>query len=132
MSKSDESDLSRINLTDSAEEIVKKVKKAKTDSLPIITFDEARPEIFNLLNIFSAFTSKTPESLAKEYETSGNGKFKTDLAEVLVEKLKPIQENLTRFKQDPAYVRWVLDEGKNQAHKIAQKTKKEVFEIVGL
>ena len=132
MSKSDESDLSRINLTDSAEEIVKKVKKAKTDSLPIITFDEARPEIFNLLNIFSAFTGKTPESLAKEYETSGNGKFKTDLAEVLVEKLKPIQENLTRFKQDPAYVRWVLDEGKNQAHKIAQKTKKEVFEIVGL
>lgn len=132
MSKSDESDLSRINLTDSAEEIVKKVKKAKTDSLPIITFDETRPEIFNLLNIFSAFTGKTPESLAKEYETSGNGKFKTDLAEVLVEKLKPIQENLTRFKQDPAYVRWVLDEGKNQAHKIAQKTKKEVFEIVGL
>ena len=132
MSKSDESDLSRINLTDSAEEIVKKVKKAKTDSLPIITFDEARPEIFNLLNIFSAFVGKTPESLAKEYETSGNGKFKTDLAEVLVEKLKPIQENLTRFKQDPAYVRWVLDEGKNQAHKIAQKTKKEVFEIVGL
>ena len=132
MSKSDESDLSRINLTDSAEEIVKKVKKAKTDSLPIITFDEARLEIFNLLNIFSAFTGKTPESLAKEYETSGNGKFKTDLAEVLVEKLKPIQENLTRFKQDPTYVRWVLDEGKNQAHKIAQKTKKEVFEIVGL
>ena len=132
MSKSDESDLSRINLTDPAEEIVKKVKKAKTDSLPIITFDETRPEIFNLLNIFSAFTGKTPESLAKEYETSGNGKFKTDLAEVLVEKLKPIQENLTRFKQDPAYVRWVLDEGKNQAHKIAQKTKKEVFEIVGL
>ena len=132
MSKSDESDLSRINLTDSAEEIVKKVKKAKTDSLPIITFDETRPEIFNLLKIFSAFTGKTPESLAKEYETSGNGKFKTDLAEVLVEKLKPIQENLTRFKQDPAYVRWVLDEGKNQAHKIAQKTKKEVFEIVGL
>ena len=132
MSKSDESDLSRINLTDSADEIVKKIKKAKTDSLPIITFDEARPEIFNLLNIFSAFTGKTPESLAKEYETSGNGKFKTDLAEVLVEKLKPIQENLTRFKQDPAYVRWVLDEGKNQAHKIAQKTKKEVFEIVGL
>ena len=132
MSKSDESDLSRINLTDSADEIVKKIKKAKTDSLQIITFDEARPEIFNLLNIFSAFVGKTPESLAKEYETAGNGKFKTDLAEVLVEKLKPIQENLTRFKQDPAYVRWVLDEGKNQAHKIAQKTKKEVFEIVGL
>ncbi len=132
MSKSDESDLSRINLTDTAEEIVKKVKKAKTDSLPTITFDEARPEIFNLLNIFSAFTGKTPESLAREYETAGNGKFKMDLAEVLVEKLKPIQENLTRFKQDPAYVRQVLNEGKNQAQEIAQKTKKEIFEIVGL
>ncbi|MBU6140158.1 MAG: tryptophan--tRNA ligase [Proteobacteria bacterium] len=132
MSKSDESDLSRINLTDSSEEIVKKVKKAKTDSLPTITFDESRPEIYNLLNIFSAFTGKTPAALAQEYETAGNGKFKMDLAEVLVEKLKPIQENLTRFKQDPAHVRQVLDEGKNQAQEIAQKTKKEIFEIVGL
>lgn len=132
MSKSDESELSRINLTDSADEIVKKIKKAKTDSLPAINFDEARPEIFNLLNIFSAFSGKAPEAIAKEYETAGNGKFKTDLAEVLVSGLRPIQEKLTQFKQDQTYVRQILDQGNKQAREIAAKTKKEIFEIVGL
>lgn len=132
MSKSDESDLSRINLTDSADEIAKKIKKAKTDSLTTITFDESRAEIFNLLNIFSAFSDKAPEQIAKEYETAGNGKFKTDLAEIVVEKLRPIQENLSRFKQDQTYVREVLNQGRELAGAIATKTKKEVFEIVGL
>ncbi len=132
MSKSDESDLSRINLTDSAEEILKKVKKAKTDSFATINFDEARPEIYNLLNIFSAASNKAPQEIAKEYESAGNGKFKTDLAESLIEKLRPIQENLNRFKQDQTYIRQVLAEGKNQAREIAAKTKKEIFEIVGL
>lgn len=132
MSKSDESDLSRINLTDKPEDIVKKIKKAKTDSLPTITFDESRAEIFNLLNIFSATSGKSPESLAKEYEVAGNGKFKADLAESLVEKLRPIQENLSCFKQDQSYVRQVLNDGKIKAQEIAAKTKKEVFEIVGL
>ncbi len=132
MSKSDESDLSRINLDDSAEVILKKVKKAKTDSLPTINFDESRPEIYNLLNIFSAASGKTPEALAAEYETAGNGKFKNDLAESLIEKLRPIQENLARFKQDQSYIRQVLDDGKNQASEIALKTRNEVFEIVGL
>jgi tryptophanyl-tRNA synthetase len=132
MSKSDESDLSRINLEDSAEVILKKVKKAKTDSLPTINFDEARPEIYNLLNIFAACSGKSPEDLAKEYETAGNGKFKTDLAESLIEKLRPIQENLVRFKQDQNYIKQVLENGKNQAQEIAAKTRDEVFSIVGL
>jgi len=132
MSKSDESDLSRINLEDSADVILKKVKKAKTDSLPTINFDEARPEIYNLLNIFAACRDKSPQDLAKEYETAGNGKFKTDLAESLIEKLRPIQENLVRFKQDQNYIKQVLENGKNQAQEIAAKTRDEVFSIVGL
>ena len=132
MSKSDESDLSRINLEDSAEVILKKVKKAKTDSLATIAFDENRPEIYNLLNIFAAASNKSPEDLAKEYETAGNGKFKTDLAESLIEKLRPIQENLVRFKQDQNYIKKVLENGKNQAQEIAAKTRDEVFSIVGL
>ena len=132
MSKSDESDLSRINLEDSADVILKKVKKAKTDSLATIAFDENRPEIYNLLNIFAAASNKSPEDLAKEYETAGNGKFKTDLAESLIEKLRPIQENLVRFKQDQNYIKQVLENGKNQAQEIAAQTRKEVFEIVGL
>ena len=136
MSKSDESDLSRINLEDSPEVILKKVKKAKTDSLPTINFDEnnslGRPEIHNLLNIFAACSKKSPQDLAKEYETAGNGKFKTDLAESLIEKLRPIQKNLVRFKQDQNYIKKVLENGKNQAQEIAAKTRDEVFSIVGL
>ena len=132
MSKSDESDLSRINLEDSPETITKKVKKAKTDSESIISFDENRPEIFNLLNIFASFADKSPQAIADEYKNSGYGKFKGDLAEVIVEKLRPIQDNLARLKQDQSYIRQVLNDGKIQAEEIAKKTKQEIFEIVGL
>ncbi len=130
MSKSDESDLSRINLSDTPEVIVKKIKKAKTDSLATITFDEARPEIHNLLNIFSAFTNRPQQEIASEYENSGYGKFKIDLAEIIIEKLTPIQKDLTHIKQDQPYIKKILQEGGMLAKEIASKTKKEVFEIV--
>lgn len=132
MSKSDESDLSRINLTDSPELILKKVKKAKTDSQAEITYDESRPEIYNLLNIFSAASGKSASDLAVEYANTGFGKFKGDLAESLVEKLRPIQENLLRFKQDRAYIAQILDDGRKEAREIAAKTKAEIYGIVGL
>lgn len=132
MSKSDDSDLSRINLEDSPENIVKKVKKAKTDSENSIFYDENRPEIYNLLNIFAALSDKDASAIAKEYETAGYGKFKGDLAEVIVEKLRPIQENLARFKKDPSYIKQILAEGQSQANEIASKTREEVFSLVGL
>lgn len=132
MSKSDESDLSRINLEDAPEVIVKKIKKSKTDSESVIAYDENRPEIFNLLNIFSAASGKSPKAIAEAYQTSGYGKFKNDLAESLIEKIKPIQENLSRLKQDQSYLKSVLSKGRVAAQKIAAQTKKEVFEIVGL
>lgn len=132
MSKSDESDLSRLNLEDSAETIVKKVKKAKTDSESLISYDENRPEIYNLLNIFAAMSGKAPTAIAQEYETSGYGKFKGDLAEVIVEKLGKIGQNIALYKQDQAFIKQVLRDGKEQAQAIAKKTKEEVFKIVGL
>lgn len=132
MSKSDESEISRINLIDSPEQIVKKVKKAKTDSLTTVTYDEARPEIYNLLNIFAAITDKNPENIAKEYENSGYGKFKGDLADALVAKLEPIQQELFRLRENESYLKTILADGKKSAQEIAAKTKKEVFEIVGL
>lgn len=132
MSKSDESEISRINLIDSPEQIVKKVKKAKTDSLATIAYDEARLEIYNLLNIFSAACGKTPQEIAKEYENSGYGKFKGDLADALVAKLEPIQTELTRLKEDQFYLKRILSEGREAASEIAKQTKKEIFEIVGL
>jgi len=132
MSKSDESDLSRINLDDTAEVIVKKVKKAKTDSESMIAYDENRPEIFNLLNIFASLTAQDAKAIAKTYETSGYGKFKGDLAEVIVEKLRPIRENIALYQKDPSYIQQVLADGKIQAREIASKTRDEVFKIVGL
>lgn len=132
MSKSDESEISRINFEDSPDEIVKKVKKAKTDSLSEIAYDESRPEIYNLLNIFSAMSGKAPEVIAAEYKTAGYGKFKGDLAEIIVEKLRPMQDNLARFKQDQAFIRDVLKHGQENAAKIASKTRDEVFKLVGL
>ena len=132
MSKSDESELSRINLEDAPEVIKKKVMKAKTDSLPEISYDENRPEIYNLLNIFASMSGKAAQAIADEYKTAGNGKFKGDLAEIIVEKLRPIQDNLARFKQDQGFIASVLKQGQEDATKIAAKTRQEVFNLVGL
>ena len=132
MSKSDESDLSRINLSDSKDEIVKKIKKAKTDSIIGIDYDKSRPEIYNLLNIFSAAVKKKPEELAMEYQNSGNGKFKEDLAEAMLTMLEPIQKNITSLKNDLTFVKQVLNEGGQQAIEIASNNIKEIKQIVGL
>ncbi len=132
MSKSDESDLSRINLSDDADTIIKKIKKAKTDSTIGISYDKSRPEIYNLLNIFSAAIGKKPEELAEEYKDSGNGKFKEDLAAALVAKLEPIQKNIKLFKNDLDFVRKTLKEGEEKAKEIAAVNIKEIKKIVGL
>jgi len=132
MSKSDDSDLSRINLVDSPENIIKKVKKAKTDSENMINYDENRPEIYNLLNIFASLTEELPQNIAKTYENAGYGKFKGDLAEIIVEKLRPIQYNIERFKKENGFVLEILKEGRVRASEIAGKTKREVFELMGL
>jgi tryptophanyl-tRNA synthetase len=132
MSKSDESDLSRINLSDSADEIVKKIKKAKTDSVMGITYDKARPEIYNLLNIFSAATRKKPEEIALDYTNSGAGKFKEDLAQAVATMLEPIQNNIKSLRSDLDFVKKVLNDGKDQAREIAANNIKEIKQIVGL
>ncbi len=132
MSKSDESDLSRINLFDDKDVIIKKVKKAKTDSTIGITYDKTRPEIYNLLNIFSATTNKKPEEIALEYQNSGNGKFKEDLADALVAMVEPIQNNIKSFKNDLDFVKTVLVDGEQKAREIAASNIKEIKKIVGL
>ena len=132
MSKSDDSDFSRINLQDDAGLISKKIKKSKTDSIPQITYDQKRPEIFNLLNIFSAFTGKKPEIIAAEYENSGFGKFKNDLAENIIIKLHPIQDRINQLKNNLDYVKQVLKEGQQKASTIAQNNMKQIKQIVGL
>ncbi len=132
MSKSDESDLSRINLLDDADLIVKKVKKAKTDSFDYISYDENRPEIYNLLNIFASFTGENPEIIAKNYENSGFGKFKGDLAEILVENLGKISYNIKNLQNDEAYILDILQRGNLKASQRAEQTKREIFDLMGL
>lgn len=132
MSKSDESDLSRINLSDDTDLILKKIKKAKTDSVMGISYDKSRPEVYNLLNIFSAATGRKPEDLASEYQNLGTGKFKEDLANALIAKLAPIQEKIKLFKNDLGEVNKILKEGEVAAKEIALSNIKQIKEIVGL
>ena len=132
MSKSDTSLLARINLNDSAEDILKKIKKSKTDSNPIIAYDEARPEIYNLLNIFASFAQKTPQQIAEQYCDAGFGKFKNDLAEILIANLSPISQKILHLMNDQTYLRQILAEGKARAQEIAHTTKQEVYKIIGL
>ena len=132
MSKSDISEISRINLNDNADEILKKIKKSKTDSASTIAYDESRPEIYNLLNIFAVFAKKTPQEIALEYENSGYGKFKQDLADLLISNLEPISKKITQLLDDKIYLQKILQEGGSYAKQIASKTKDDVYKIIGL
>ena len=132
MSKSDVSEISRINLNDSADEILKKIKKSKTDSATTIAYDESRPEIYNLLNIFAVFAKKTPQEIALEYENSGYGKFKQDLADLLISSLEPISIKISQLLDDKIYLQKILQEGGFYAKQIASKTKDDVYKIIGL
>ncbi len=134
MSKSDESDYSRIDLQDTEDEIKKKIKKAKTDSLPIPekTSDlDKRPEALNLLNIYSFITSKTLEETLKIMKGKDFSKFKGELSDLLVSKICPIGKEIKKLKQDETYLKKVLAEGTSRAKSMAEKNLKEVKEIVG-
>ncbi|MCE2687551.1 MAG: tryptophan--tRNA ligase [Rickettsiales bacterium] len=131
MSKSDISDLSRINLTDESDIIIKKIKKAKTDSINSIEYQEQRPEIYNLLNIFASFTNQEPVVIANQYQNLGYGRFKNDLAEILVEKIKPIQQNIAKLKNEQHYLLKILNDGSAKAKEIAYQNRNKIFSIIG-
>ena len=133
MSKSDESDAARINMTDSPDVIIKKLKKSKTDSIAEITYDQAaRPEVSNLINIYSALTKESKEAIVNTYDGQGFAKFKLDLADVIIEKLDPINQEYQKIIQDKAYIKNVLSEGAAKARLTAQKTCKTVSKEFGL
>lgn len=132
MSKSNESDYSRINLSDEADLIVKKCQKAKTDSLSGISYDKERVELFNLINIFAACDNKTPQEIAKKYENSGFGEFKKDFAASLVAKIVPIQNNIKELRQNLDYVNKILQEGQEKAEEIASCNLQKIKQVIGL
>ena len=134
MSKSEESNYSRIDLQDSADEINKKIKKAKTDSLPIpgsIEELKNRPEALNLLNIYSFITNSDLEKILENMAGKDFSKFKNELSDALVATICPIGKKIKELKNDRKYLMRILKEGSNKAGIIAKENLDKVKEIVG-
>ena len=134
MSKSDPSDLSRINLTDNKEEILNKVRKAKTDPLPLpreIKDLAERLEAENLLGIYSSLKNQNLENSISKFNGKNFSEFKEKLSEVLTEKIEPISKEIKKLLNDEKYLDTILLEGSIKADKIASKKIKEIKELVG-
>jgi tryptophanyl-tRNA synthetase len=134
MSKSDASDQSRINLTDDADAIALKIRRAKTDPDPL-PHDEkalaARPEADNLVGIFAACANKTKAEVLKEFGGAQFSAFKPALSDLLVAKLSPITAEMRRLVADTVYIDQVLADGSVRAQALAAETMKAVKDIVG-
>ncbi|WP_439136736.1 tryptophan--tRNA ligase [Roseicyclus sp.] len=135
MSKSDPSDKTRINLTDSADEIAKKIRKAKTDPDPLpeaLAGLEARPEARNLINIYAALADTTPQAVLDQHAGALFGHFKMALADLAVDKLAPISTEMTRLMADPAEIDRILGRGAERARAITAPILAHTYDIVGM
>ncbi len=134
MSKSELSDLSRINLTDDKNQIINKIKKAKTDPLPMpedIKELKERPEAENLLGIFSSLNNSTLENSIKKFSGKNFSEFKEELSDLLIYKILPISEEINKLIKDQDYLDSILLDGVAKANNIASKKIKNIKEIVG-
>lgn len=135
MSKSDPSDMSRINLTDDADTIMQKVKKAKTDPEPLPSEKGGltdRPEAKNLVGIYAAMAGTGVEAVLAEFGGEGFGKFKPALGELLVEKLAPINARFVELRQDRAALDAILRKGAEKARALAAPTLDAAYNALGL
>ena len=134
MSKSDESDYTRINLTDTPDLIAQKIRKARTDPEPLPGTPaglESRAEAKNLVGIFAALSDRTPAEVLRDYDGAQFSKFKEDLAELTTAKIGPITTEMRRLLADPGYVDSVLRDGAERARAAADPIVRDVKEIVG-
>ena len=134
MSKSDESDLSRINLKDSKDLIINKIKKAKTDPHPIpniIEELENRPEAENLLGIYSSLKNQNINTTLKEFGGKNFSEFKTSLSEQLIDKISPMAKEINKLLNDPGYLDKILLAGAEKANDIAENKVREMKKIIG-
>ena len=134
MSKSDPSDLSRINLTDEKDEIVNKIKKAKTDNSPLPLDDKKlneRPEVENLLGIYSSLSDQNLSDTINEFGGKNFSKFKQKLSDLVVDKISPISDEINKLKKDNNFIDKILYEGAQKADKIASKKVKDLKKIIG-
>jgi tryptophanyl-tRNA synthetase len=135
MSKSDPSDLSRINLTDDADTIASKIRKARTDPEPLPSEEkglEGRPEAANLVSIFAALSGRPAARILQEFGGGQFSTFKTALADLTVAKISPIGSEMKRLLADTAHIDGVLADGSSRARTIAAPVMRTVKDIVGL
>ncbi|MDE0307464.1 MAG: tryptophan--tRNA ligase [Albidovulum sp.] len=135
MSKSDPSDMSRINLTDDADAIARKIRKAKTDPLPLpdsLDGLEDRPEARNLVNIFAALDDRDPGGVTNEYGGKMFSEFKPKLADLAVAKLEPVTSEMNRLMEDPAEIDRTLGQGAKKAAELAEPILAETYGIAGM
>lgn len=129
MGKSESSANSRIELLDDTETIRKKIKKAVTDSGSEIEYSDEKPALKNLINIYSAFSGKTPKEIVEMYKGKGYGDFKTDLAEVIIEYLEPFQQRFNALSDEDVVK--ILKDGAQKVSVLAEKKLREVKRKVG-
>ena len=135
MSKSEESDYSRINLRDSADEINKKIKKAKSDSEPIpdnLKLLEKKPEALNLLTIYSELSKIDLEKVLNEMAGKQYSFLKAKLAEILIEEITPVGKEIQKLLDDKSHLKGILKKGSEKADIIAEENLKNIRDIVGL
>ena len=135
MSKSDPSDMSRINLTDDADAIAHKIRKAKTNPEPLPDTPEGlaeRPEARNLVNIYAALAETTPAEVVAQFAGRSFSEFKPQLADLAVARLAPLSTEMARLMNDPAEIDRILADGAERARTIAQPIVKRAYEIVGI
>ena len=134
MSKSELSDLSRINLTDDKDQIINKIKKAKTDTLPMPSTMQdlnERPEAKNLIGIYSSLKNSTLEKTIQEFSGKNFSEFKEDLSQITIEKISPISKEIKKLLSDQSYLDKILVEGSKKADEIASKKIKKIHDIMG-
>jgi len=135
MSKSDPSAMSRIEFKDDNDLIIKKISKAKTDPLPLpsnINDLEKRPEVNNLLSIFSSLSGSKLIDVLNDYSGKQFSQFKKDLSDLLIANIEPIREELTRLDNDQVFLKEILEKGTNEAMKRSNISMKKIRDIVGL
>jgi len=134
MSKSEISDLSRINLTDKGDQIVNKIKKAKTDTLPIpSSFEELkeRPEAKNLINIYSSVSELSLEKTIQEFSGKNFSQFKDSLSQILVDKIVPLSKEIKKLLNEKNYLDEILSNGCKKASEAASQKIEKIHKIIG-
>jgi len=131
MSKSSDNENGYILLKDEPNVIRRKIKRAVTDSIGVVAYNDEQLAVKNLLTIYSVMSGKSIEAIVEMYDGKGYGDFKSDLAEVVVAKLEPIQQKFKELMADKTYLEEVYSEGAKKASKVAYKTLNKVYKKVG-